>query len=148
PTVSAIPTTVAASPPGYVPPRPVEPPPPFAPFADAKGCSSYDSWPYGIQNRSGYSVRLSDADLKKQLATRSITYLLGELDILPLAGLHASCSAMAQGPTRLARGLAYSKYVNEHVGASHKALIIPACSHSARCMLTSERALPLLFPKD
>ena len=148
PTSSAIPPTVAAAAPGYILPRPAEPPPPFAAFADARGCTTYDSWPYGLQHRTGYSAKLPDAQLKKQLATRPITYVLGELDILPLYGFDGSCSAMAQGPTRLARGLAFAKYVNENFGAQHKTLVVPACGHNARCMFTAERVLPLLFPKE
>jgi hypothetical protein len=55
---------------------------------------------------------------------------------------------MAQGPTRLARGLAYHRFVNERLGASHKAVVVPACGHNARCMFGSETSLPLLFPKE
>ena len=54
---------------------------------------------------------------------------------------------MAQGPTRLARGLAYARYVNERFGAQHNTLVVPACGHSARCMFTADRVLPLFFPK-
>ena len=54
---------------------------------------------------------------------------------------------MAQGPTRLARGEAYAKYVNEKFGAKHAALVVPLCGHNARCMFTAEPVLPILFPK-
>ena len=145
PTATAVPATATA--PGYTPAAPATPPAPFAVPGDS-GCTGYDTWPYGLQKRSGYSAKLGDDQLKKQLAARPITYLVGELDILPLYGFDASCSAMAQGPTRLARGLAFGKYVNENHGAQHKALVIPACGHSARCMFTTERVLPLIFPKD
>jgi len=95
----------------------------------------------------GYAARLTDDQLRKQLAARQATYLLGGLDILPLFGFDGSCSAMAQGPTRLARGLAYRQYVNERFGASHHVLVVPACGHNARCMFTDNRALALLFPR-
>jgi pimeloyl-ACP methyl ester carboxylesterase len=113
-----------------------------------RDCTGYDTWPYGLQKRSGYSAKLADDQLKKQLAARPVTYLVGELDILPLYGFDSSCSAMAQGPTRLARGLAFGKYVNENHGAQHKTLVVPACGHSARCMFTAERVLPLIVPKE
>jgi pimeloyl-ACP methyl ester carboxylesterase len=148
PTPSALPSTVAAAAPGYIPPPSAKPPAPFVAFSDARNCTAYDSWPYGLQNRTGYSARLPDDQLKKQLAGRQTTYLLGELDILPLYGFDASCSAMAQGPTRLARGLAFGKYVGEKYGAQHKTLVVPACGHSARCMFTAEPTLPLIFPKE
>src|SRR5438552_16137110 len=80
-------------------------------FTDARNCTTFDSWPYGLKNRTGYTAKLSDDQLKKQLASRSVTYLLGELDVLPLAGFDSSCPAMAQGPTRLAPGQALAAYV-------------------------------------
>ena len=147
PTAAALPTDVAAAAPGYIAPLPANPPAPFAPFADAANCTTYDNWPYGLQARNGYASRLGDEQLKKQLAARPTTYLLGELDILPLYGFDSGCAAMAQGPTRLARGLAYVRYVNERFGAQHKALVVPACGHNARCMFAWDMALPLLFPK-
>jgi pimeloyl-ACP methyl ester carboxylesterase len=143
PTAAAYP--VAASAPGYIPPAPSGS---FAPFADERNCATYDNWPYGLQNRKGYAARFGDEQLKKQLVSRPATYLLGEYDVLPLAGFDASCPAMAQGPTRLARGLAYEKYVNERLGAQHKAVVVPLCGHNARCMFTADGALPLAFPKQ
>ena len=119
----------------------------FRPFGDGRNCTTYDQWPYGFEHRSGYTARLTDDQLKKQLASRPTTYLVGELDILPLGGFDGSCSAMAQGPTRLARGLAFSKFVNQKLGAHQDAVVIPECGHNARCMFTDEKALPIVFPK-
>ncbi len=102
--------------------------------------------PYGLKSRVGYASRLTDDQLKKQLAARPVTYLLGVADILPLGIFDMSCPAMAQGATRLARGLAFSRYVKEHYGANHTTVVVPFCSHSARCMFTSDVALPLIFP--
>jgi pimeloyl-ACP methyl ester carboxylesterase len=116
-------------------------------FGDARNCTTYDNWPYGLKNRSGYTANIPDDQLKKQLAARGVTYLLGELDILPLGGFDSSCPAMAQGPTRLARGQAFANYVNQKYKAQHKVLVIPLCGHNARCMFTAELALPILFPK-
>lgn len=121
----------------------------FRAFGDARNCTTYDRWPYGLQNRTaGYTAKLSDDQLKKQLAARPVTYLLGEIDILPLGGFDSSCPAMAQGPTRLARGQAFGKYVNEKFGAKHTVTVVPLCGHNARCMFTAEVALPILFPKQ
>jgi hypothetical protein len=67
----------------------------FRAFGDARNCTTYNQWGYGLQNRTGYSEKQSDDQLKRQLASRPTTYLLGELDILPLGGFDASCAAMA-----------------------------------------------------
>lgn len=114
----------------------------------ADACPNFDRWPYGFHSRSGYAARVNDEDLKKQLASRPTTYLLGEIDILPLGGFDSSCSAMRQGPTRLARGQAFGKYVDEQLGAKHDVVVVDLCGHNARCMFTSEKALPILFPKQ
>lgn len=143
PTAAAYP--VNASAPGYMA---VPPANAFVPFADARNCTTYNNWPYGLENRTGYAARLPDDQLKRQLARRPAIYLLGEYDVLPLAGFDASCPALAQGPTRLGRGLAYQKYVNERYGAQHKAVVVPLCGHNARCMFTADVTLPLAFPKQ
>jgi hypothetical protein len=119
----------------------------FRPYSDGRNCTTYDRWPYGFQGRTGYASKSTDDQLRKQLASRPVTYLLGELDILPLGGFDSSCPAMAQGPTRLARGQAFEKYVNEKFNAHHQVLVVSLCGHNARCMFTADSALPLLFPK-
>lgn len=143
-------TYVVANPSSYAyldPSRPLPDGPDFRPFRDARNCTTYDQWPYGLQNRTGYAAKLTDDQLKKQLAARPVTYLLGEIDILPLGGFDSSCPAMAQGPTRLARGQAFAKYVSQKVDARHKVVVVPLCGHNGRCMFTSDPALPILFPK-
>ena len=119
----------------------------YGPF-DGKGCASYDRWPFGLEERtSGYTKGTSDDQLKKQLTTRPTTYLLGQVDVLPLGGFDSSCSAMAQGATRRARGEAFVKYINEHLGAKQPVQIVPECGHNDRCIYTTDTVLPLIFPK-
>ena len=55
--------------------------------------------------------------------------------------------------TRYPAGLAISPdgallYVTENLGAQHRAIVVPACGHNARCMFDSDAALPVLFPKN
>src|SRR5260370_37072308 len=41
----------------------------FRPFNEGRNCTTYDKWPYGFENRtSGYTAKLNDAQLKKQLS--------------------------------------------------------------------------------
>ena len=119
----------------------------LAPY-DATQCPAYNRWPFGLENRaSGYTAKLSDEQLKKQLISRPTTYLLGQVDTLPLGGFDSSCGAMAQGPTRRARGEAFLKFVNETLGAKHKAIIVSECGHNDRCVYTTDAVLPVIFPK-
>jgi len=119
----------------------------YGPF-DPSACQNYDRWPAGFQNRTaGYTAKISDDQLKKQLVSRPTTYLLGQVDTLPLGGFDSSCPAMAQGATRRARGEAFVKYVNEQLGAKHAIQIVPECGHNDRCVYTTDAVLRVVFPK-
>ena len=119
----------------------------YGPFASAQ-CANYDRWPFGLETRTGgYTAKIDDAQLKKQLVSRPTTYLLGQVDTLPLGGFDSSCSAMAQGATRRARGEAFAKYVNEQLGAKHAVQIVPECGHNDRCVFTTDSVFPVIFPK-
>jgi pimeloyl-ACP methyl ester carboxylesterase len=146
PTASAFPATTPTAQGGQLS-NSANPSAAFLPYGDARNCTGYDIWPYGLRTRPRYSSTLTDEQITKQLLARSVTYLLGEADVLPLGVFDTSCPAMAQGPTRLARGVAFHKYVTENLHAHHGLVIVPFCSHSQRCMFTSDKALPLLFPK-
>ncbi|HEX5071492.1 MAG TPA: hypothetical protein VFV78_14855 [Vicinamibacterales bacterium] len=120
----------------------------YGPYdAAAKNCANYNRWPLGLENRSAsYTSKQTDEQLKKQLATRPTTFLLGQVDTLPLGGFDSSCGAMAQGPTRRARGEAFVKYVNETLGAKHPIQIVSECGHNDRCIFTTDAVFPAIFP--
>jgi pimeloyl-ACP methyl ester carboxylesterase len=121
---------------------------PYQPAGNCQNAQTYDRWPFGLQQRTGgYTAGLSDDRLKKQLVSRPTTYLLSQVDTLPLGGFDSSCNAMAQGATRRARGEAYVKFVNEKLGAKHDVRIVPECGHNDRCVYTTSEVLPVIFPK-
>lgn len=120
----------------------------YAPFENAAACAGYNTWPFGLEKRtSGYTAKMSDEQLRAQLVSRPATFLLGQVDTLPLGGFDSSCGAMAQGPTRRARGEAYVKYISEKYGAKHPILIVDECGHNNRCVFTTDNVLPVIFPK-
>jgi len=114
---------------------------------DATKAPNFNRWPAGLENRNSYSAKSCDDQLKKQLVERPTTYLLGQVDVLPLGGFDSSPNAMAQGPTRRARGEAFFKYVTETLGAKHNAIIVPECGHNDRCIFTTDIVFPVIFPK-
>jgi pimeloyl-ACP methyl ester carboxylesterase len=118
----------------------------FGPF-DSTKAPNYNRWPAGLANRTGYTAGISDDQLRKQLVDRPTTYLLGQVDVLPLGGFDSSPNAMAQGPTRRARGEAFFKYVNEVMGAKHTAIIVSECGHNDRCVYTTNAVFSTIFPK-
>jgi pimeloyl-ACP methyl ester carboxylesterase len=118
----------------------------FGPFADAGNCTRYNDWPYGLAHRLGYAARIDAGQLVQQFTHRSVTYLLGDADVLPSGVFDTSCPAMAQGASRLGRGLAFGRYMHDRFGAPHTTVVVPYCSHSARCMFTADVSLPVMFP--
>jgi pimeloyl-ACP methyl ester carboxylesterase len=115
---------------------------------DITKAPGYDRWPSGLQDlTTGYVKGMTADQLKKNLVDRPTTYLLGQVDVLPLGGFDKSANAMAQGPTRRARGEAFFKYVNETLGAKHNVIIVPECGHNDRCIFTTDIVWPAIFPK-
>jgi hypothetical protein len=47
----------------------------------------------------------------------------------------------------LARGLAFGKYMKDNFAAHHEIVVVPFCGHSARCLLTADGAMSVIFPK-
>ena len=119
----------------------------YGPFDKAKA-QAYNRWPLGLENRvGGYTANMSDEVLKKQLVSRPTTYLLSQVDTLPLGGFDDSPEAMAQGATRRTRGEAFVNYINQKLGAGSKVLIVPECGHNDRCVFTTDAVLAVIFPK-
>jgi pimeloyl-ACP methyl ester carboxylesterase len=114
---------------------------------DATKAPTFNHWPAGLESHTGYTAGMTDDQLRKNLIDRPTTYLLGQVDVLPLGGFDSSPSAMAQGPTRRARGEAFVKYVNETMGAKHNAIIVPECGHNDRCIFTTNVVFPVIFPQ-
>lgn len=119
----------------------------FGPF-DSTKAPRFNQWPAGMDDLSGYTAGMTADQLRRQLVERPATYLLGQVDVLPLGGFDSSPTAMAQGPTRRARGEAFFKYVNETLGAKHQAVIVSECGHNDRCVFTTDVVLPLIFPRE
>jgi pimeloyl-ACP methyl ester carboxylesterase len=118
----------------------------YGPF-DTTKAPNYNRWPSGLDERSGYAAPMTREQLVRQLVDRPTTYLLGQLDVLPLAGFDSSPNGMAQGPSRRARGEAFFKYVTQTLGAKHEAMIVSLCGHHARCVFTTNSVFSVIFPQ-
>lgn len=118
----------------------------YGPF-DASKVPNYNQWPAGLENRTGYTAKMTDAELRKNLVERPTTYLLGQVDVLPLGGFDSSRVAMAQGPTRRARGEAFVKFLTDSLGAKPNMLIVSECGHNDRCVFTTNDVFSAIFPR-
>ena len=119
----------------------------FLAYSDRRNCTTYNDWMHGLDNLKGYAASLTADQIRKQLLSRPVTYLMGELDTLPIAGFDASCISMAQGPTRYDRAKAYFAHITRLKAKDHSFVTVPLCGHNARCVWTAEPALPVVFPK-
>ncbi len=120
----------------------------FAPF-DAAACPGFNHWKYGVEAPPPY-VAGNVVDLEARYVTRDVTYMLGLLDVDPNhAVLDKSCAGEAEGPYRLARGLAYLRYLElRHPGGTRQSLAeVAGVDHDALGMFASSCGLAVLFDR-
>lgn len=113
-------------------------------------CPGFNVWKYGMAGLPPYAAGASPDALKHAYLARDVIYLLGTADTNPHhPALDRSCMAEAQGPTRLARGLAYTAYLRARGGSAfhQHVVLVPGIGHNARRMLTSACGLAALFDR-
>ncbi|MGF6774745.1 pimeloyl-ACP methyl ester carboxylesterase [Paraburkholderia sp. GAS199] len=124
----------------------------FAAF-DAKACPSFNRWKYGLEDLPAYlrntATEIDAAELEAAYTRRHVTVLLGGADCDPRhPALDVSCAAQTQGPNRLARGLAYQRYMAQRHPAglaAHSTHVIDGVGHDARGIFASEAGLAALL---
>ena len=110
-------------------------------------CPQFNRYKYGFDGMTGYPLEAGTASIRKNYPGRDVTYLLGELDTTDEHSMDKTCPAMAQGPNRLQRGLAYFDRLNQTFKTSHKLVRVPGCGHSGECMYRSENGRRAVFGK-
>jgi len=117
-------------------------------FGDARNCTTYDNWPYGLKRRTGYASKLGDEELRE-----AIRVTAGDL---PAGATRYACLSPVlirpaprwhRAPAAWLAARPLQNYVNSKYSAKHRVLVVPLCGHNARCMFTAEPVLPILFPK-
>jgi pimeloyl-ACP methyl ester carboxylesterase len=123
----------------------------FAPF-DAARCPGFDDWKYGLNRLPAYARTGGEAfdarALEQAYARRDVTVLLGGEDRDPAhPALDTSCAAQAQGAHRLARGLAYARYMQRRHPSEprHRTSVIEGVGHDGMGMFTSPQGVAALF---
>jgi len=123
----------------------------FAPY-DAARCAGFNDWKYGLGALPPYArdsaAALGEGGLERAYLCRDVTLLLGDEDCDPQhPALDRSCAAMAQGQHRLARGLAYARYIEARgiAGHTHPLHRIPGAGHDADAVFSSPAGLAALF---
>lgn len=113
----------------------------------AASCPEADRWKYGMRDLPAYAGDAAPGAIEGRYVQRDVTYLLGTADTDPAhPALDRSCMAEAQGPTRLARGLAYVAALHaRHPALRHTLRLVPGVGHDARGMFTAACGLAALF---
>ena len=119
----------------------------------AASCPHYDHYRYGLVEPPAYLVQqhLDARQLWARYAARDVRYLVGGRDVDPQHRfLDRSCGAVLQGPTRLARQLAYRDYEQFLAGQwqipiHHPQQVIPDAAHGAPRLYRSPLATGLIF---
>ncbi|MBR7956473.1 alpha/beta hydrolase [Burkholderia cenocepacia] len=121
------------------------------PNADALAggaCPRATEWKYGLKSAPPYVASQDVRDLETRYVARRVVYLLGQVDTNPYTHfIDRSCAAMAQGPYRLARGLAYFDYLKKRHpdDLAQQVVEVPGVGHDGLGMFTSVCGLAVLF---
>ncbi|SMG57905.1 alpha/beta hydrolase [Paraburkholderia susongensis] len=113
-------------------------------------CPLATEWKYGLKSAPPYVASQDAHDLESGYVARNVVYLLGEADTNPYTHfIDRSCAAMAQGPYRLARGLAYFDYLKHRHPSdlNQKVVEVPGVGHDNLGMFTSDCGLAVLFDR-
>ncbi|MBJ9963453.1 alpha/beta hydrolase [Burkholderia seminalis] len=121
------------------------------PNADAiagGACPRATQWKYGLKSAPPYVASQDGRELETRYVARDVVYLLGQADTNPYTHfIDRSCAAMAQGPYRLARGLAYFDYLKKRHpdDLAQHVVEVPGVGHDGLGMFTSACGLAVLF---
>lgn len=113
------------------------------PVAD---CPATDEWKYGLRNPPAYIT--DPARAEAVYLSRDVIYLLGEADTDPAhPALDRSCAAMAQGATRLERGMLFMFHLEvRHPNLVHHRVVgLPGVGHDARRVFASVCGVAAVF---
>ncbi|MEO5797157.1 MAG: hypothetical protein ABIP34_20200 [Rhodoferax sp.] len=124
---------------------------PVWPDATVAACPQVQRWKYGLEHRPTNLGR-NGIEARTHYAQAEIHYLEGALDSsdAPRTSykiLNKSCAAMAQGPYRLQRGLAYAEYDRKVLAPEKQrnVTVVPGCAHDVACVFSADEARSALL---
>jgi hypothetical protein len=124
---------------------------PVWPAATVAACPEVQRWKYGTEGLPAQLGR-SAAEARAHYAQADIHYLEGALDSSDAPGtfykiMDKSCAAMAQGPYRLQRGLAYAAYDRSLLAPAKQRSVttVPGCAHDVACVFPAAEARAALL---
>ncbi|WP_344306232.1 hypothetical protein [Fodinicola feengrottensis] len=114
--------------------------------ASTSGCSDYNDYKYGLDNRNRYMRTSSDEKIVQQYTSRQVTYLLGEADTVQNGDMDESCPANAQGENRFERGKFYFSAIHSaYPSAPQDLSTVPGVGHDNEAMINSAQGKAAIF---
>ena len=116
-------------------------------FAIPSTTCRFNDYRYGMDYMNPYMDETPQATIIAQYRQRFVVYLAGEQDDDPTdPTLDTTCRAMAQGPHRLARALAYANYMDLYYPINvHQLLLVAGVGHSSTDMFRSPEGRSVIF---
>ena len=113
-------------------------------------CPEYNEWRYGLDELYSYMTETGAQQLRENYRTRDVVVLIGGDDNDPNdSSLGISCSAMLQGPQRLARSIIYAHHLADEFGETpHPFAILEGVGHSSNQVFQAECGQFFLFDVD
>jgi pimeloyl-ACP methyl ester carboxylesterase len=113
-------------------------------------CPDVDRYKYGLHGRNAYMSGSTKGSILRRYASRSIDYVVGELDTDPEdERFDRTCAATFQGATRYARTRTFHRYLahvyGDGVHEVHRLLVIPGVGHDVRGVLAAPAIRASLF---
>jgi Secretion system C-terminal sorting domain len=109
-------------------------------------CTTYDLYPYGMQDPNSYMDRHSQQFLTERFTSRRIAYLIGDRDT---EVEQVPCPVLVQGVNRYKRNLAYFNYLRFFYGSIplryQESAVMPGVAHDFKDAFRSEVGSDYLF---
>lgn len=119
----------------------------FLPVTD---CPGYDQWPYGYASPPDYLTGTDQSTVDQRIVERSVTYLLGDQDVVTTGTLNTSdCAAVVLGENRFQRGENIFLLLETYFPSTFQAekVIVPGVGHNAQGMYQSQAFKTWLLEK-
>jgi hypothetical protein len=112
---------------------------------DRSACPGYNEWHYGLEDINPYIEAQELTQVRDQLATRDVVYMVGDQDT-GSAMLDVSCGAMLQGQNRFMRGITLFNYLDAFFPDHESQIrVVEGVAHSSSGIYNSPHGQAVLF---
>jgi hypothetical protein len=116
------------------------------PNGDGASCAGYNTYKYGMADRSGYVAAMTPRQALTTFLSRRVSILNGGADTVNNGDEDVSCAGILQGANRLARGQNFFALMRRLApSAPHDRIVVPGVSHDHYALFDDPRCATVLF---